>query len=730
MSPYTDRTATHYAPGSKEGAIVFRPAMIWVAFCTWWKLIVPCGLLLAAGAGAFIYSGFTPVYEASAVLMIHERKLGVIDSPDFSPRFVENQIELLRSAPVLDPVVSDPEIAKLPEFAHVMDPKSALQRGLYIRNVGRSEMFAVGFVCQDAQGAALVANRVAKSYLRVQSSDQKRRAEEVIGYLQREKTSRAVEMQRLRENVRTLAKQITGKDPLAVAASKTVDAGSSVADLQVQLARLDVSQSIDQERITNLQTKIEEKRSIAVSDTEVDTRIAADPRIQNAINQVVQMRGRILEYEKTSANPKSVPNYVRLLADVKRADEEIQSLRKELRTGVIEAIQQERMVELQQELTDLSKKLEADAVTHRVYKKKLQSELDNARQFTGDTLELDFVRQELEQATSIHNQVSSSLMLLQTGKGEPERVYLWQEAQVPLSPRELVPWKKIALASLAGLIAPLALAVLWDMRAKRVADREHIENTMHLRVLGEVARLPSNVTDTHSTQVMVFEESIDSLRTNILLSESLVGVKVLAVVSASSREGKTSLASQLAVSVARATGRPTLLIDGDMRAPDIDNIFEVRSEPGLAEALKGSCSASEAVVLNGVDNLYIMPAGKLKSSPHKLTGRGRFEKLIDELRAQYDYIVIDTPPVLAAGESLIMASVADAVIVAAMHNRSRVHQVRHVVQLLMSAGAKTAGIVLNGVPLRSYSYHYGSYNYAKRYARDSQEDVEEEISSH
>src|SRR6185503_2028024 len=123
-----------------------------------------------------------------------------------------------------------------------------------------------------------------------------------------------------------------------------------------------------------------------------------------------------------------------------------------------------------------------------------------------------------------------------------------------------------------------------------------------LPVVGEISMLPpatgliGNNRIGISRNASLFRESIDSLRTGLILSHGFADMHVLAVTSAMSAEGKSSVASQLAVSIARFTREPTLLIDGDMRRPDIQNIFELSLNPGLAEVLSRTCSLDEAIV--------------------------------------------------------------------------------------------------------------------------------------
>jgi succinoglycan biosynthesis transport protein ExoP len=216
-----------------------------------------------------------------------------------------------------------------------------------------------------------------------------------------------------------------------------------------------------------------------------------------------------------------------------------------------------------------------------------------------------------------------------------------------------------------------------------------------------------------SPELELFEESIDGLRTYLTLVKSLQGMRVLAVASSVSGEGKTTLASQLAISLAKAAGELTLLIDGDIRLPDIHTMFDVGRGPGLVDVLRGDVAVDEAIETGYSQTLHLLPAGKLKSSPHRLMSNGEFARLVNELKGMYRYIVIDTPPILPASEALVMAQAADATVLCVRRDYSRVPQVKEAYFRLQAAGVKTVGAVLNGIPSREYSYRYGSYYYAR-----------------
>jgi capsular exopolysaccharide synthesis family protein len=219
--------------------------------------------------------------------------------------------------------------------------------------------------------------------------------------------------------------------------------------------------------------------------------------------------------------------------------------------------------------------------------------------------------------------------------------------------------------------------------------------------------------DKANRELQLFEESIYGLRTHLLLANAASGPRTIAITSAISREGKTSVAVQLALSIARSTGDPTLLIDGDLRCPDVHRIFEIDRAPGLAELLTGSATTDDAIDTSFGSSLHLLPAGRLATVPHRLLGGSGFPRLLEQLQQKYHFIVIDTPPILPASEALLIARAADATVVCARRDFSRLDQVCEAYKRLRSAGVQAAGTVLNGISPSSYAYRYGSYYYER-----------------
>ena len=150
--------------------------------------------------------------------------------------------------------------------------------------------------------------------------------------------------------------------------------------------------------------------------------------------------------------------------------------------------------------------------------------------------------------------------------------------------------------------------------------------------------------------------------------------------------GKTTFASQLAVSLARTSSQAVLIIDCDLRNPSVHKLFELDLDNGVVDVLKGELEWQDAVSPTYVDNLEVIPAGYLRGNPHRLLGEGRIAELLEQVEQKYSYVILDTPPVLAASESLIVARAADAALMCVMRDVSRIDVVRRRVRPVEQVG--------------------------------------------
>jgi capsular exopolysaccharide synthesis family protein len=230
------------------------------------------------------------------------------------------------------------------------------------------------------------------------------------------------------------------------------------------------------------------------------------------------------------------------------------------------------------------------------------------------------------------------------------------------------------------------------------------------RVTVPAARLPAGAGRAVDKE-LVLRNSVDGIRVMLLHeAEARASGSLLMVTSAVAREGKTTLACHLALSLARS-GRKTLLVDCDFRRPRLDKVFDLPPEGGLSDIFSnGGAVPSQVIRACPVPGLSILPAGKVS---HRID-QGQFMEgvkgLLDQLRGQYDFIVVDSCPVLPVADALWLGRWMDAVLLSVRPEMSQVPQVYQACERLAALNIPVLGAVVNGVRMTRRNYY--EYEYA------------------
>jgi len=640
----------------------------------WWKWLIPISLMLAIASAAIVMMTFKPKYRASASINIAEQTPWLIqkDVDGKAQKFVATQIEMLRSPLVLSAALDDPKISRMKEIQSRLNPVEWLEeKGLEIQPVGQSTLIEVAFAGVDPDVSAHLVNTVIDKYFDTQNTFKTRQLQEVIKVLNDNRARQEKNVHQLQRRVKSLSEGLEVIPDLSSGNMTIINRPNPAQDIMDQ-----------------------------IRETQFD---------------VADLRASVSAIQSTLKDPNSnyVPtsSYINTQSSIRNLRAQLTQLRTEAKDLVLLQITEIDKSDLERDLkvaqTELTRKNTLLATLNERYQ-----ELRTRMSAEGSKkLELDFASQDHARALSLLATISERTAQVTAELGAPGRVNLFRQATPNYIPTKPIPFELLGATTLASLVIPFGIAFLWENSVRRISTVEQLESKTNRDVIGEVSRLPARTGRSRALghDLGLFEESIDSLRTSLLLANEEADMQILSVCSAVSGEGKTSVSSQLAVSIARSTGQPILLIDGDMRAPDIHQIFEIPLSPGLADVLDGEISLEKAINREWSEHVHLLPAGELMKSPHKLLGNSALRSLLDEARLWYRYIVIDTPPVLAASESLVIAKQSDRTIVCAMRDFSRESHVRMAHERLNATGAETLGTVLNGVPVRSYASRYGSY---------------------
>jgi capsular exopolysaccharide synthesis family protein len=289
-----------------------------------------------------------------------------------------------------------------------------------------------------------------------------------------------------------------------------------------------------------------------------------------------------------------------------------------------------------------------------------------------------------------------------------------------LRPQSTMIMTALAFSLLAGVVVSFLLESL-DTGLRSIAEIESITELPSLAIIPRARRSSADQASTLTTAqrnvgVLTqpksqFAESFRSLRTSLLLSTAGHPPKFIVLTSATPSEGKTTAATNLAAILAQRDTR-VLLIDGDLRRPNIHHRFGLNGKIGLTTVLTGATKLEETVQgVPEIPNLDILPSGPVPPFPTEMLSSGAMDAILRRCAEIYDYVVIDSPPILSVTDGVILARQADAVVLVVRHGKSSKHVVRRARDILLRSGAGITGIVLNAVDLNSPEY-YGYYGYS------------------
>jgi capsular exopolysaccharide synthesis family protein len=277
----------------------------------------------------------------------------------------------------------------------------------------------------------------------------------------------------------------------------------------------------------------------------------------------------------------------------------------------------------------------------------------------------------------------------------------------------------MTMAGLLGAFAGLALAYALELADKSFRTPDEIRRELGMPVVGHIplivpdkqagtedaAGLDESLCVIHQPRMRT-AEAYRSIRTALFFSTRGDGHKVIQVTSPEPGDGKSTLTSNLAVVIAQS-GKNVLLIDADFRRPRIHKIFGLEGSAGMSSVISGEVDLADAVQTTAIQHLSILPCGPRPDNPSELLSLPRFKELLDLFRQQYDFVLIDTPPLMAVTDPCAVAARVDGVLLTLRIKKKGRPNALRATEILESLGVNVLGVVVNGVGER-IGYGYGS----------------------
>lgn len=330
---------------------------------------------------------------------------------------------------------------------------------------------------------------------------------------------------------------------------------------------------------------------------------------------------------------------------------------------------------------------------------RLQTELTQLRQ------SLAYLLQSYENIRLAEAQSTSNIVVVEEAT-QPE---------TPIRPRTV---QNTLLGALVGLMLSIGVVFLIEYLDDRIRSPEQIDKVLKLPVVGLIAKMGNGYHGTGKHQLIAVREprspiveAFRSLRTNIQFAGVDQPIRTLLVTSPGPSEGKSTVAANLAVVMAQA-GLKVSLVDADLRRPVLHNHFNQVNRSGLTDViLRDPGQWNGLTVPSGVPNLSLLLSGSLPPNPSELLGSKRMHQLVDYLHQFNDVVLIDAPPLLPVTDALVLSSLTDGVLLVIDYGSTRIGEAVQGRTQLDQSGARILGVVMNKIPTgrRGYSYYYRHY---------------------
>lgn len=659
-----------------------------------WFVGLLLGVILASACGVGVWFLLPKHYTAKSLIQIKMAEPSILDErkPYFQQEYTvykATQAQLIKSRLVLMAALRKPGIASLAICEREKnDPITWLQDELNVFFPGDSEIMEVSLTDNQRTEVAQVVRAVVDAYLsEIVDTDKNANARELAN-LEELSASKDREIRNLRTTLKQLADEVGTADremlhmQLQFETSQLTNLKALAAKAQMELHMLQGELTVKRQALARLDKS-------PVNTLELEKMKLNDPlcrEIQKKLSDLQMVAAQAVGKAKPGANDSFSRQIV----------EQINSLQAELNaqlTHLSEILTDAMRNEIKEEIEDLSVRVEVAAETDKRLQDDVVAQTERFSKLGQSSVDLEMMRADLENREIVAKDIAMQKQAREVEARSRPRIEVVQHAEDPPTYGNLpVNAGLSVIASLAGLILPLASLVWWDVRKQRINSPEDVVKGLGLPVMGSVPMIPGrairhlNAPGKKNQQWNVrLAESIDGIAARLLRNAAIDHDRVVLITSAVSGEGKTTLATQIAMSLARA-GRPTVLVDFDLRRPAIDKAFQLPLHPGVSEALCGENDVATLPQDTGLANLQVITAGRCDRHALQALAKGGDKLLFDALRQRYDFVIVDGSPILPVADSRYVSQHVDSVVLSIFRDFSRAPKVAAACEILESFG--------------------------------------------
>jgi capsular exopolysaccharide synthesis family protein len=680
-----------------------------------WALAVTVGLFVGLIVGVLTWFLRPVTHTAQTMLQVNAEQPIILASThanreDFSS-FQRNQIALVKTRSVLNAALRTKTVSSLPLVKEQAEPLEWLEKNI-LADFPAPLIFRISMRGDDPKQLTPIVEAVRKAYM-----------EEIVF---KEKLQEQYRLNKLTELVSQYQETLRTKQGSLKLLQKSVGAATSEVTAkqlefkQNRIRALEAQLLSRQNMLRDFQMKLLALKAIQdkASDYEVpaetvEAQIAKDKLVEAYKRDISILEGRLNSYKDSFQEPEKNQGYQSTLGRLEGMKKAFaahvaklrQDFTKEQQASSREKAAKElKSMEVQVAwLTSMEKQLNADR----------DKELQSFKSQSDNAVETKWLEKEITEQEGITAKLADRKNTLELEMFAPPRIRELEEGVARPNGTEQGRVGVALMAALVTLIAVIFGIAFLEFKARRVSHIEEVTHGLKINLMGSLPNVPKRaLAGSTAPKDMYWQnrltESVDAIRTTLMNAAKFEGLRVVMVTSAVGGEGKTLLACHLAASLARA-GLRTLLIDGDLRRPSVHRLFGLPLPNGLAELLQGDIDADQATHTGLMDGLSVISAGQRDSRAAQALAGQRIREVLDLLRPNYEFIVVDSAPVLPVADSQLIGQHTDGVVFSIMRDVSRLPQVYAAYERLSVLRIRTLGAVVNGIS--GGSYGAGDYYY-------------------
>jgi succinoglycan biosynthesis transport protein ExoP len=664
-----------------------------------WFLALSMGTIVALTTAGLLWFAFPETSQAIALFEVSSEQQTMLgDSRTMGNRDFDilqrTQLAYLKSFFVLQAALRTPGIEALGVMAGEPNKTQWLMEELVPSFQGNSEILSISLVGETKYEADLrkLVDAVADAYLKEVVFEEEQRRLVVRDALQRSFTNLSEDIRNKLDSHNALAKELGYVDPrrrdtdTEMLMRELTDAAKAKADIEGKMAEVQTDYMVAEAQL----------KDPAAIDMMVDEMMSSDPNMSMMNQELMALNYSLNSQQDTMKRGKS-KEADRLRGQINAKNQQIAQYKAQMKqqmSGEASGKPNPQLQSLRKEFQIRAGVLQSQAAALDKIITEKKERLDAKSQAS---VELEVGAAELEQLQQIAADMNLRLEEFDVEAVAPDRIRSIQKATVTPGINASMRYSIVGMGFLGGLALTCLGIAYMEFRNRRLDGPEQVDEGLGIRVVGTLPALSARrMLDPDHPVVAQLTESIDSVRTLLMHDSTSKRRQVVLITSATTQEGRTTVASQLAASLARA-GRRTLLVDGDVRRPALHALFDVPLEDGLCEVLRAEVDVADVIRPTHAEGLWLLTAGYCDVDAIHALATEQMQPAFEKLRSEYDFIIIDGAPVLGMSDALIFGQYCDGAILSVRRDFSQMPKINEAASLLRSVGVRMIGSVVNGV---------------------------------